>query len=85
VPHADCIQSTLAHNPCVNTVPKYHLIVEQPDPRSWRWGWEIYRNDQPLPIRLRGSNYLSRAGAKRAGARALRKFLAGLSREQEAP
>jgi hypothetical protein len=72
------------NRPEVETVPKYHVVVEQPDPNSWRWGWEIYCNDQPLGVRLRGASYLSKQGAQRAGASALRKFLAGLAREQGA-
>jgi hypothetical protein len=26
---------------------KYHVVVNQPNPHSWRWGWEIYRDGQP--------------------------------------
>jgi uncharacterized membrane protein len=65
-------------------VPKYHVVVEQPDPNSWRWGWELYRNGQPLPVRLRRGPYASKQGAERAGAKALREFLAALEREQNA-
>jgi hypothetical protein len=61
---------------------RYDVVVEQPDPNSWRWGWEICRNARPLPVRLRGGNYASKRGAERAGAKALREFLAGLEREQ---
>jgi hypothetical protein len=63
--------------------PRYHVVVEQPHPNnSWRWGWEIYRDGQPLPVRLRRGPYSSKQGAERAGAKALREFLAGLAREQ---
>jgi hypothetical protein len=62
------------------TAPRYHLVVEQSDPYSW--GWEICRNGEPLPIRLRGNSHSSERGAERAGAKALRDFLAGLNREQ---
>jgi hypothetical protein len=72
---------TLTHNRCV-TGPQYHVVTQQPDPNSWRWEWEIYRNGQPLPVRLRGSNHSSKDGAKWAGAKALREFLAALDREQ---
>jgi hypothetical protein len=64
----------------VNAV-RYRVVV-QPDPNSWRWEWEIYRDGKPLPVRLRSSNYASQRGAERAGAKALRDFLAGLKREQ---
>src|SRR5580704_12379104 len=67
----------------VKTVPKYHVVVEQPDARSWLWGWEIYRNDQPLPVRLRGGRHRSKQSAQNAGAKALREFLRGLDREQK--
>ena len=73
----------LADN-CLVTPPGYHLVVEQPDPKSWRWGWEIYRNGQPLPVRLRRGPYASKQGAERAGAKALREFLVALAREQGA-
>jgi hypothetical protein len=63
---------------------RYHFVVQQPDPNSWRWGWEVYRDGQSLPIRLRGDSYTSVEGAKKAGAKALREFLAGLEREQGA-
>ena len=64
---------------------KYHVVVQQPEPESWRWGWEIYRDGQPLPARLRsgGGRYVRNA-AYAAGGEALRKFLADLDREQNA-
>ena len=65
------------HNCRVKTV-RYLFVVQQPDPNSWRWGWEVYRDGRPLPVRLRGDNYTSVENAKRAGAKALREFLAGL-------
>jgi hypothetical protein len=39
--------------------------VQQPDPNSWRWGWEIYRNGQPLPARLRHGGHASENAAFR--------------------
>jgi hypothetical protein len=78
-----CLPGTLAHDCCVETVPKYHVVVQPLDSQSRRWGWEIYRDGQPLPVRLRGSNH-SKQGAEGAGAKAFREFLAGLSREQGA-
>src|ERR1700730_5591189 len=38
---------------------RYHVVVLQPD--HYSWGWEIYRNGQPLPIRLRGGNHGSKS------------------------
>jgi hypothetical protein len=61
---------------------RYNVVVQQPDRNSWRWGWEIYRDGQPLPVRLRGGRHSSKPSAERAGAKALREFLAGLEREQ---
>jgi hypothetical protein len=61
---------------------RYHVVVQQPDPNWRRWGWEIYCNGQPLPVRLRGGSHPSKTVAEKAGAKALREFLAGLAREQ---
>jgi hypothetical protein len=63
---------------------RYHFVVKQPDPTSWVWAWEVYRDGQPLPVPLRGDNYSSVEGAKSAGGKALREFLAGLERKQGA-
>jgi hypothetical protein len=60
------------------------VVAQQPDPNWWRWEWEIYRNGRPLPVRLRGGNYATRAFAERGGARALREFLTALRHEQAA-
>jgi hypothetical protein len=63
---------------------KYHVVAQQPDPKWWRWEWEIYRNGQPIPVRLRGGSYPSKEAAQRGGLRALREFLAALEREKGA-
>jgi hypothetical protein len=74
---------TVAHNCRVKTA-RYQFVVQQPNPNSWRWGWEIYRDGQPLPVRLRGGKHSSKLGAERAGAKALGQFLVGLEQEQGA-
>jgi hypothetical protein len=46
------------------------------------WKWEIYRNGEPLPARLRGDGYKSERTAKLGGNAALQDFLSGLAIEQ---
>jgi hypothetical protein len=46
------------------------------------WEWEIYRNGQPLPVRLRRENFRSQPAALAAGKLALHGFLEALAREQ---
>jgi hypothetical protein len=60
----------------------YHVAVAQSSYVPARWEWEIYRNDQPLPIRLHEQDFRSERTAKAFGAVALREFLEALSREQ---
>jgi hypothetical protein len=48
------------------------------------WEWEIYRNGEPLPARLRNGQFWSERSAKAAGKRALCEFLQALDREQNA-
>jgi hypothetical protein len=62
--------------------PKYSVVVRQPDTFSWQW--EIFRDGQALPIRLRGGPHRSKNSADRAGKAALREFLSALDREQNA-
>jgi hypothetical protein len=61
---------------------KYDVVVFKLDPYSW--GWEVRRNGRPLPIPLRAIDCRSEAGARKAAGAALRRFLMGLKREQEA-
>ena len=61
---------------------KYYI---KPQQSNWRrWEWEIYRNGEPMAVRLRGGNHSSKSSAERAGARALREFLRALERERNA-
>jgi hypothetical protein len=46
------------------------------------WGWEIYRNGQPIPARLRESGFRTEHTATLAGKVVLRDFLAGLAHEE---
>jgi hypothetical protein len=45
------------------------------------WEWEIQRRSKPLGVRWGGSGFVSRAGAKLAGEKALREFLAELVKQ----
>ncbi len=60
----------------------YHLVVVWRGPSLWEW--EIYRNGEPLPIRLRDGNYISQSNAAAAGRVALQEFLQALERDQNA-
>jgi hypothetical protein len=55
---------------------KYHVVVTQQHFASW--GWEIYRNGEPLPIPLRDGNYKSQRTAAAAGRVSIREFLEAL-------
>jgi hypothetical protein len=58
-------------------------VVIQSGPLRPRWEWEIYRDGQPLPIRLREADFKTPAAALAAGNIALREFLKALAREQD--
>jgi hypothetical protein len=62
-------------------VDKYHVVVTQRHFASW--GWEIYRNGEPLPIPLRDGNYKSQRTAAAAGRVSIREFLEDLERVLE--
>jgi hypothetical protein len=47
------------------------------------WEWEIYRNSEPLPARLRDGPYKSVRTTEAVGSVAPREFLQGLSREKK--
>jgi hypothetical protein len=49
------------------------------------WRWEIYRDGEPLPVRIRESGFKSEHTATLAGKVALRDFLTGLAQEQAEP
>jgi transcriptional regulator with XRE-family HTH domain len=61
-------------------VDRYHLEVSQRSSHSW--GWEIYRNGEPLPVPLREFYYSSESVAAADGRAALREFLKALDRLQ---
>jgi hypothetical protein len=62
-------------------VDKYHVVVTRRHVASWEW--EIYRNSEPLPARLRDGPYKSVRTAEAVGSVAPREFLQGLSREKK--
>jgi hypothetical protein len=47
------------------------------------WQWEIHRDGEPLPVRLRESGFKTEHTATLAGKVALRDFLLGLAEEQD--
>jgi hypothetical protein len=47
-----------------------------------RWGWEICRDGEPLPVRIRESGFKTEHTARLAANVALRDFLSGLAEEQ---
>jgi hypothetical protein len=61
-------------------VDKYHVVVTRRQVASWEW--EIYRNSEPLPDRMRGGPYKSVRTAESVGSVALREFLQALYREK---
>jgi hypothetical protein len=46
------ITATLIFCSPASIMARYYVVVEQPDAKSWRWGWEIYRDGKVLPVRL---------------------------------
>jgi hypothetical protein len=59
---------------------KYHVVVTRLHVASWEW--EIYRNSEPLPVRMRDGPYKSVRTAESVGSVALREFLQALNREK---
>jgi hypothetical protein len=57
-------------------VEKYHVVVTQRHVASWQW--EIYRNGEPLSVRLSDGPYKSKSAAGAAGRIAIREFLKSL-------
>jgi hypothetical protein len=66
---------------------RYTLVVRARASRrhARTWSWEIYRNGEPLPARLRADGFKSEYTATLAGRAALRDFLAGLAEEEGEP
>jgi hypothetical protein len=63
---------------------QYTLVVRaQGSPNHPKpWGWEICRDGEPLPARLREEGYATEYTATAAGKVALRYFLEGLAEEE---
>jgi hypothetical protein len=63
---------------------RYTLVVRarRSTIHSRPWGWEICRDGQPLPARLREVGFKTEHTAKADGRVALRDFLAGLAQEE---
>jgi hypothetical protein len=49
------------------------------------WGWEFWRDGEPLPARLREEGFTSEHTTMAAGKVALRYFLEGLAQEERKP
>jgi hypothetical protein len=62
-------------------VVRARLAGNHPKP----WGWEIRRDGQPLPARVREVGFRTEHTATLAGKVALRDFLEALAREESAP
>jgi len=60
-------------------VERYQVVVTQ---HGQSWAWELYRNGEPLPARLRDGFYTSKSAAAAAGRAAIRAFLEALDQEQ---
>ena len=68
----------------MSELDRYTLVVRarggRYHPRPW--SWEICRDGEPLPARLRGDGFATEYTATAAGNVALRYFLAGLREEE---
>jgi hypothetical protein len=58
------------------------VLAETGGDRFKPWGWEIHRDGEPLPVRIRESGFKTEHTATLAGKVALRDFLSGLAQEQ---
>jgi hypothetical protein len=62
-----------------------YLVAAQANAPFKPWAWEICRDGEPLPARIRESGFKTEHTAKLAAKVALRDFLSGLAREQAKP
>ena len=63
-----------------------YLVAAQANaPRFKPWAWEICRDGEPLPARIRESGFKTEHTAKLAAKVALRDFLSGLAQGQANP
>jgi hypothetical protein len=60
----------------------YIVATQANTPPFKPWAWEIYRDGEPLPARIRESGFKTEHTARLAAKVALRDFLSGLAREQ---
>jgi hypothetical protein len=63
---------------------EFRVVAVQRGQYARRWEWEVYRNGEPLSVRLRNGQFWSERSAKAAGKLALREFFQALDREQKA-
>ena len=54
---------------------QYIIVVEAGSDLFKPWGWEIYRDGEPLPVRIRESGFKTEHTARLAANVALRDFL----------
>jgi hypothetical protein len=63
-----------------------HMIAAEADVPPFKpWRWEIYRDGEPLPVRIRESGFKTEHTATLAGKVALRDFLSSLEKELAKP
>jgi hypothetical protein len=63
-----------------------YLVATQANAPPFKpWAWEICRDGEPLPARIRETGFKTEHTATLAAKVALRDFLAGLAREQANP
>jgi hypothetical protein len=63
-----------------------NMIAAEADAPPFKpWRWEICRDGEPLPVRIRESGFKTEHTATLAGKVALRDFLSGLEEEQAKP
>jgi hypothetical protein len=59
-----------------------HCVAAQANAPPFKpWAWEIYRDGEPLPVRIRESGFKTEHTARLAAKVALRDFLSGLAQE----
>jgi hypothetical protein len=64
------------------TVVVRAIAAEVDIPPFKPWGWEIYRDGEPLPVRIRESGFKTEHTATLAGKVALRDLLSALAEEE---
>jgi hypothetical protein len=67
----------------MSEVDRYTIVLAEAGGNRFKpWGWEIYRDGEPLPVRIRESGFKTQHTATLAGRVALRDFLSGLAQER---